>query len=234
MRPPIARALRARFDRALKYSRIVTPAMVPAFYRASCGGAGGGIDVNEVYRMTERSGTAQISPAETGRVNGPKRSGNRRVWPVALHLRIEADSAARTRVDSRPKTQLAGAARASGPRQRDVQERPSNRSEEPEIEQKRAEHPKTLEHAQGMFGIEADEHSGQDNYQEPADAVSNLQLQLEVLPHTHVSIVRAWTLIRSLSHPGDVTSRRHVGIWLRRHEVAAAQRYPNQKLTVAV
>ena len=71
-----------------------------------------------------------------------------------------------------------------------------------------------------MLGIEADEHGGQDNHQEPSDAVSNLQLQLEVLPYTHVPIVLAWTLIRSLSHPGDVTSLRHVGIWLRRYEVA--------------
>jgi hypothetical protein len=42
-----------------------------------------------------------------------------------------------------------------------------------------------------MFGKEADEHGGQDNHQEPADAVSNLQLQLEVLPYTHVPIVLA-------------------------------------------
>jgi len=65
-----------------------------------------------------------------------------------------------------------------------------------------------------MFGIEADEHGGQEDHQEPSDSVSNLQLQLEVLPHTHVEMVLAWTLIRSLSPPGDVTSSRHVAIWL--------------------
>jgi len=70
--------------------------------RASYGRARGGIDVNEAYRTIERSGTAEISPAETGRVHGPKRSGNRRVWPVALHRRIKTDSAARTRGNSRP------------------------------------------------------------------------------------------------------------------------------------
>jgi len=149
-------------------------------------------------------------------VSGPKRSGNRSVWPVALHVRIEADSAARTRGNSRPESQFAGTARASGACQGNVQERPNNRSEEPEIEQKRPEHPKTLKHAQGMFGIEADQHSGQHNHQEPSDAVSNLQLQSEVLHHTHVPIVPAWTLIRPLSHPGDVISWRHVGVWLRR------------------
>ena len=166
--------------------------------------------MNSVYLMIERSGTARISPAETGRMPGPKRSGNRRVGPVALHLGIEADSAARTRDNSWPDTQLAGAARTSGACQRNVQKRPNNRSEEPEIEQKRAEHPKTLKHAQGMFGIEADEHGCQDNHQEPSDAVSNLQLQLEVLPHTHVPIVLAWILVRSrriqaTSHPGDMS-----------------------------
>ena len=145
MRPPITRARRARCDRPLKYSRIVTPAMSRHFTARSCGGAGGGIDVNEVYRTTERSGTARISPAETGRVSGPKRSANRRVWPVALHLRIKADAAARTRGNSRTETKLAGAARTSGACQRNVQKRPNNRSEEPEIEQKRAEHPKTLD-----------------------------------------------------------------------------------------
>ena len=175
--------------------------------------------MNSVYLMIERSGTARISPAETGRVNGPKRSGNRRVWPVALHLRIEADSAAWTRGNSRPETQLAGAARTSGACQRDVQERPGNRSEEPEIEQKRAEHPKTLKQAQGMFGIEADEHGCQDNHQEPSDAVSNLQLQLEVLPHTHVAIVLAWILVRSrriqaTSHPGDMSPFSYAGMRL--------------------
>ena len=166
--------------------------------------------MNEVYRMIERSGTARISPAETGRVHGPKRSGNRRVWPVALHLRIKADAAARARGNSRPEPQLAGAARTSGACQWNVQKRPNNRSEEPEIEQKGAEHPKTLKHAPGMLEIEVDEHSGQDNHQEPSDAVSNLQLQLKVLPHTHLSIVLVWTLIRSrriqaTSHPGDMS-----------------------------
>jgi len=175
MRPPIPRALRA-----LRPSFEVFPdrhaCHVPGSYRASCGGAGGGIDVSEVYRKTERSGTAQMSPAEAGRVNGPKRSGKRRARPVALHLRIQADSAARTRESSRPESQLAGAARASGACQRNVQKRPSNCSEEPEIQQKRPEHPQTLKHAQGMFGIEADEHGGQDDHQEPSDAVSNLEL----------------------------------------------------------
>jgi len=61
-----------------------------------------------------------------------------------------------------------------------------------------------------MLGVEVDEHSGQDNHQEPSDAVSNLQLQQDVLPHTHVSIVPAWTLIRSrriqaTSDPGDMS-----------------------------
>jgi len=64
-----------------------------------------------------------------------------------------------------------------------------------------------------MFGKEPDKHGGQDNHQEPSDAVRNLQLQLEVLPHTHVPIVLEWALIRSLFHPGDVTPWRHVGIW---------------------
>jgi hypothetical protein len=73
-----------------------------------------------------------------------------------------------------------------------------------------------------MFGIEADQHGGQGDHQEPANAVSNLELLLEVLPHTHILIVHACTLVCSLSHPGDVTSRRHVGIWLRPYEVATA------------
>ena len=125
----------------------------------------------------------------------------------------------------RTDSQLAGAARAPVACQRNVQNRPHNRSEEPEIEQKRPEHPKTLKHAQGMFRIEADEHGGQYNHQEPSDAVSDLQLQLEVLPYTHVQIVLPWTPIRSLSHPGDVTSWRHVGIWLRRYAAALVYRH---------
>jgi len=184
--------------------------------RASCGGAGGGIDVNEVYRTTERSGTAQISPAETGGVHGPKRSANRRVWPVALHRRIDADSAARTNGNSRPETQFAGAARTSGACQRNIQKRPNNRSEEPEIQQKRPEHPKTLKHAQGMFGIEADKHGSQHNHQEPSDAVSNLQLQLEVLSDTHVP-----DRTRVDTYPLPVTSRRRHILATCRHLVTA-------------
>jgi len=94
-----------------------------------------------------------------------------------LHRRIEADSTAPTRCNSLPESQFAGAARTSRACQWNVQKRTSNRSKEPEIEQKRPEHPKTLKHAQGVFGIEADEHGGQDNHQEPSDAVGNLQLQ---------------------------------------------------------
>src|ERR1700751_1757406 len=33
-------------------------------------------------------------------------------------------------------------------------------------------------------------------------------------------IVLEWAIIRSLSHVGDVTSWRHVGIWLQRYEAA--------------
>ena len=97
-----------------------------------------------------------------------------------------------------PESQLAGAARASGACQWNVENRPSNCSEEPEIEQKRPEHPKTLKHAHGVFGIEADEHRGQNAYQEPADAVSKLQLEPEMLLHTHVPIVLDRTFVRPL------------------------------------
>jgi hypothetical protein len=155
-----------------------------------------------------------LSPAGVGLVCAPDRSGNRRVRPVALHLRIEADSAAGTRGNLRPEGQFGGAPRASGACQWNVQKGPNNRSEEPEIEQKRPEHPKTLEHARGMFGKKADQRGGQDNHQEPSQTASNLQLPLDVFPHTHIPIVPASRLLRSLSHPADVTSWRHVGIWL--------------------
>ena len=145
---------------------------------------------------------------------GSDRSDNRRVRPVPLHLRIEADSAAEARVSLRPHSQFAGAAWTSGACDWNVQKRSNDRCEEPEIEQKRSEHPKTLKYAQGMFGIEADKHGSQNNHQEPSQTASNLQLPLEVFPHTHIPIVPALRLIRSLSHPADVTSWRHVGIWL--------------------
>jgi hypothetical protein len=80
-----------------------------------------------------------------------------------------------------------------------------------------------------MFGIEADKHGSQNNHQEPSQTASNLQLPLEVFPHTHIAIVRASTLIRSLSHVGDVTSWRHVGIWLQRHEVATGRNVRQRK-----
>jgi len=76
-----------------------------------------------------------------------------------------------------------------------------------------------------MFGIEADKDGGQDNHQEPSDAASNVQLPLEVFPHTHGLSVLAWTLTRSLSHRGDVTSWRHVCIRMRKH-VGANKRRP--------
>jgi hypothetical protein len=61
-----------------------------------------------------------------------------------------------------------------------------------------------------MLGIEADEHGRQDNHQEPSQAAGNVQLQLKVFPNTHPLIVHARKLIRSLSHPSDVTHwRRH-------------------------
>ena len=76
-----------------------------------------------------------------------------------------------------------------------------------------------------MFGIEADKDGGQDNHQEPSDAASNVQLPLEVFPHTHGLSVLAWTLTRSLSHRGDVTSWRHVCICMRKY-VGANKRRP--------
>jgi hypothetical protein len=143
-------------------------------------------------------------------VRGPHRSGNRRVWPGALHLRFEADATAVTRIKLRADTQFAGTARASGACQWNVQKLSYNRPEEPEIEQKRREHPQTLKYAHRMLGIEADEHGRQDNHQEPSQAAGNVQLQLKVFPNTHPLIVHARKLIRSLSHPGDVTHwRRH-------------------------
>ncbi len=149
-----------------------------ACYRAHpATGAEGGLVVTEVYRTTERLGIGRLSCAGAGRVRGPKRPGNRAVWPIALYLRIQADSAARTRANFRPGNQFAGAARASGACQWNVQKRPNHRPEEPEIEQKRPEHPKTLERAQRMLGIEADKYSGHDNHQEPPQAPSNIQLQ---------------------------------------------------------
>jgi len=56
-----------------------------------------------------------------------------------------------------------------------------------------------------MFGIEADKSGSQHNHQKPSKAASNFQLPLEVLPNTHIRIVRAPTIIRSLSRPCDVT-----------------------------
>jgi len=141
-------------------------------------------------------------------VCGQNRSGDRRVSPVALHLRIEAEPAAGASRNLQPDSQFAGAARASGACYWHVQELSHNRCEEPEIEQKRPEHPKTLKHAHGVFWIEPDKHDSQDNYQEPSQAASNQQLQLEVFPNTHFPIVRARALIRFLSHVGDVTSWR--------------------------
>ena len=112
----------------------------------------------------------------------------------------------------RADTQFAGAARASRACQWNVQKFANNGSEEPEIEQKRREHPQTLEYAHGMLGIEADEHGRQDNHHQPSQASSNMQLQLQVLPNTHGPIVHGWRPIRFLSHPGDVTHWRHVGV----------------------
>jgi hypothetical protein len=85
----------------------------------------------------------------------------------------------------RPDRQFAGAARASGACDWNVQKCSNNRCEEPEIEQKRSEHPKTLKYAQGMFRIEADKHGCQNNHQKPSQAASHLQLPLEVFAHTH-------------------------------------------------
>jgi hypothetical protein len=56
-----------------------------------------------------------------------------------------------------------------------------------------------------MFGIEADKPGSQNNHQQPPQAAGDLQLSLEVLPHTHVPIVRASMHDRSLSCPCDVT-----------------------------
>jgi hypothetical protein len=97
--------------------------------------------------------------------------------PAALNLCIKADVAVGTRDNPRPESQFAGAAWASGACHRNAQKRPDNHCEEPEIEQKGAEHPKTLKHAQGMFGIEPDKHSSQTNHQEPSDRADNAQLQ---------------------------------------------------------
>ena len=87
-----------------------------------------------------------LSPAGIGRVFGPNRSGDRRVRPAALHLRIEADSATATRSNLWPDSQFAGAARASGACDWNIQKRSNNRCEKPEIEQKRSKHPKTLKY----------------------------------------------------------------------------------------
>jgi hypothetical protein len=129
--------------------------------------------------------------------------------PAALNRCVEADSAVGTRGNHRPESQFAGAARASGVGHGYAQKRPNDRFEEPEIEQKGPEHPETLKHAHGMFGIEADKRGGQDTQEHPSEAASNVQLQLEVFPHAHGPMVLAPTLIRSLSRPGDVPSWRH-------------------------
>ena len=147
---------------------------------------------------------SQVPHARARRAGDPG-SCSHCVRPGALNLCIEADVAAGTRGNPRPECQFAGAARASGACHWSVEKRPNNRSEEPEIEQKRREHPKTVKHARGMFGIEPDKHGGQDNHQEPSEAASNVQLQLELLPHTHGPIVLPRELIRLLSHPADMS-----------------------------
>jgi hypothetical protein len=125
-----------------------------------------------------RSGCMTLSPfqaphARARRARDPG-SCSRCVRPRALNLCIEADVAAGTTGNPRPECQFAGAARASGACHWSVEKRPNNRSEEPKIEQKRREHPKTVKHARGMFGIEPDKHGGQDNHQEPSEPASNV------------------------------------------------------------
>ena len=156
-------------------------------------------------RFSARRGCQLLLRRGGGRVCGPNRSTDRSVRPTALHLRIETDSAAGARGNLQPDSQFAGATWAAGTCDWNVQKCSNNRCEEPEIEQKRSEHPETIKYAQGMFGIEAHKAGSQNNHQEPSQAASNFQLPLEVLPHTHVRIVRASTIIRSLSRPCDVT-----------------------------
>jgi hypothetical protein len=151
-----------------------------------------------------------LSPSRMSHVQGKRtREPGGCVSPDALNHCVEADMAVRTRAHRRPESHLAGTARASRAYQCNAQKLSNNHSEEPEIEQKGSEHPKTPKHAHGMLGIEADERGGQDKHQEPSQAASNVQLQLDVFPHTHGPIVLARVPIRSLFHPGDVPFWRH-------------------------
>jgi hypothetical protein len=140
------------------------------------------------------------------RVCGPERPGDRGIWPGALHLRVEADPAAGTGSHLWPGSQFGCAARASRACQGNAQQSPNNRSKEPEIEQKCPEHPKTFKHAQGMFGIKANQHRRQDKHQEPSEAPCNVQLPLEMFPDTHVAN-RTWVDSRTLPVP---CWRRHI------------------------
>ena len=153
-----------------------------------------------------RSSVPQVSHTQAERAREPGRSGGR-VRPVALNPCIKADVAARTGCNTWAKGQFAGA--TGTPCHRSAEQRPGHRSQQPEIKQDRREHPKALEHADRVFGIEPDKHAREYNHQKPSKMTGDAQLQLKVFPHTHGPIVLAPALSRLLSHPGDMSAFRN-------------------------
>ncbi len=150
-----------------------------------------------------RSSVPQVSHMQAERAREPGRSGGR-VRPVALNPCIKADVAARTGCNTWAKGQFAGA--TGTPCHRSAEQRPGQRSQQPEIKQDGREHPKALEHAHRVFGIEPDQNGREYSHQKPSKMGGDAQLQLKVFPHTHGPIVLAPALSRLLSHPGDMSA----------------------------
>ena len=152
-----------------------------------------------------RSSVPQVSDMRAERAREPGRSGGR-VRPVALNPCIKADVAARTECNTWAKGQFAGATRTPRACHRRAEQRPGQRSQQPKIKQDCREHPKALEHAHRVFGIEPDQHGREYSHQKPSKMALDAQLQLKVFPHTHGPIVRAPPRSRLLSHPGDMSA----------------------------
>jgi hypothetical protein len=151
------------------------------------------------------SSMPQVSQTQAERAREPGRSGGR-VRPVALNPCIKADVAARTGCNTWAKGQFAGATGTPGACDRSAEQRPGQRSQQPEIKQDCREHPKALEQAHRVFGIEPDNHGREYSHQKPSKLAGNAQLQLKVFPHTHGPIVLAPAPSRLLSHPGDMSA----------------------------
>ena len=148
---------------------------------------------------------ARFTGAEEARLSVEHVRAIRCAAPVALNPGIKADGAAGAASNPRLEGKFAGTTRTFGAGHWNAEERSKHRSQQPQVEQKCCDVPEVPEQAQGVFGVEQDKRGGQRNNHEPPQLRRNAQLQLQVFPHAHDLIVLARALIRSLSHPGDMS-----------------------------